>query len=129
MVATFDDSLRMVVPPAVVGDESTASAMKAQIDAVSGGFQTTLFDSLFRLAWYLERCDLGREEEQTIAFTLLALVHDRNTYLKAVLDLELGGDFEEDYRLADYRPFRGEHTGALLQLIEADHLTVHALTK
>jgi len=53
VVVTFDDDLLMAVPPTVVSEARTASALKSEIDAIVGGLGTSLYDSLFRLTHYV----------------------------------------------------------------------------
>jgi hypothetical protein len=54
MVVTFDDTLRMVIPPTVVDDPGRSRRLQQRIGAMGGGFLTRLRDSLVRVVRHLD---------------------------------------------------------------------------
>jgi len=62
IVATFDDDLWLRAGPIPVVDAATVEQVALQIDRITGGYQTTLNDSIYRLLDYLE----GRERRASI---------------------------------------------------------------
>ena len=59
IVATFDDDLFVQVPSSTVRDSSEASRVKGRIEAMTGGFRTTLNDSVYSLMRHLGTRPLG----------------------------------------------------------------------